>query len=108
MQKNYSKKTTKLHDITEGSVLADNVIDCSGRFLISKDTVVTASHIRILKIWGIKEIVVYQAEKPVEQYELQNLQDNPGYPQSLPLKLQLSNLDNPFMFELVQHTVLKK
>jgi len=35
------------------------VIDCSGKFLISKDTVVTASHIRILKIWGIKEIVVY-------------------------------------------------
>lgn len=108
MQKHNMKKVTQVGELTEGAVLADDVIDCSGRFLISKDTVIAASHIRVMKIWGIQEVVVYQTAKAVGADLSRRLPAKPSDSKGLPAKLQLTNLDNPFMQELVQHTILKR
>lgn len=102
------KNIAQVSELTEGAVLADNVIDCTGRFLISKDTVVAASHIRIMKIWGIKEVAVYQTAKAVESNNSKRLTEKPTESKGLPAKLQITNMDNPFMQELVQYTILKR
>ena len=47
-----------LENIKPGMILAQDVHDCNGRFLLSKGLHLSEKHLRILKIWGISELEV--------------------------------------------------
>ncbi len=47
-----------LENIRPGMVLAQDVHDCNGRFLLSKGLNLSEKHLRILKIWGVSELAV--------------------------------------------------
>ncbi len=51
-----------LQDLKTGAVLEEDVRDINGRLLLCKGQSVDAEHIRILKIWGVSEVEVTQAQ----------------------------------------------
>ena len=57
-----------LTQIQPGMVLAAEVRDMSGRLLLNKGQEIETQHLRILKIWGIAEVLV--CEQPVAEQAL--------------------------------------
>jgi len=45
-----------LAELKPGMVLAENLRDRNGRFLLAKGTRLTLKHLRIFKIWGVIEV----------------------------------------------------
>jgi len=48
----------KTSDLQTGWVLAEDVHDLSGRFLMGKDCELTDKHIRALRAWGVNSVEV--------------------------------------------------
>jgi len=48
----------KVSDLQSGWVLAEDVHDLNGRFLMGKDCELTEKHIRALRAWGVNSIQV--------------------------------------------------
>jgi HD-like signal output (HDOD) protein len=47
--------TVNIADIKDGMVLAEDLRDSLGRFLLAKGTTIEDKHIRVMKIWGVLE-----------------------------------------------------
>lgn len=54
------------HTIEVGAVVAQNVLDLSGRLLVPAGTALTAKHLRAFKIWGVERIAITSAEDSAE------------------------------------------
>ena len=50
-----------------GQILAEEVRDINGRLLLARGSEILPNHIRIFKIWGISEVKVADAERPVRE-----------------------------------------
>lgn len=60
-----------LAELKPGMVLAEELRDRNGRFLLAKDTRLTLKHLRILKIWGVIEV-------NIEGISQKNVESNTG------------------------------
>lgn len=60
-------------NLKSGMILASDLLDAKGRFLLKRSTVLQDKHIQTLKIWGITEadIVGFNQEKAAEETLLQ-------------------------------------
>mgnify|MGYP002398760940 CR=1 FL=1 len=57
----------KVEKLTEGAVLAEDVLDGKARLLLSKGQSIGEKQIRVLKMWGVFEVDVEGAEAVVEE-----------------------------------------
>jgi HD-like signal output (HDOD) protein len=58
-----------ISSLKNGMVLAEDVVTPQGRFLLAKGTVIRDKQIRIIKMWGVSEILV-EGEKEEQVYSL--------------------------------------
>jgi HD-like signal output (HDOD) protein len=58
-----------LSDLKKGMILAEDVFTPQGRFLLSSGTVVQNKQIRIIKMWGITEILVEETDEKKDDEE---------------------------------------
>ncbi|MCX7875255.1 MAG: hypothetical protein N2321_03690 [Melioribacteraceae bacterium] len=47
-----------IENVVKGLIVAEPVVNRYGQVIINKDTVINESHFRVLKIWGIKSVVI--------------------------------------------------
>lgn len=57
----------KVEKLTEGTVLAEDVLDGKARLLLSKGQAIGDKQIRVLKMWGVFEVEVEGADAAVEE-----------------------------------------
>ena len=55
-----------IEELAIGAVVAQNVLDLSGRLLVPAGTALTAKHLRAFKIWGIEKVAIASAEDSAE------------------------------------------
>ena len=55
-----------IEELAIGAVVAQNVLDLSGRLLVPAGTALTAKHLRAFKIWGVERIAIASAEDSAE------------------------------------------
>ncbi len=55
-----------IEDLAAGAVVAQNVLDLSGRMLVPAGTALTAKHLRAFKIWGVETVAIASAEDSSE------------------------------------------
>ena len=55
-----------VEELSMGAVVAQNVLDLSGRMLVPAGTVLTAKHLRAFKIWGVEKVTIASAEDSAE------------------------------------------
>lgn len=91
--------------IQPGMVLADDIYDFQGRFILGKGVELNEKHLRIIKTWGLTEISIVDEEGPPPAVPEA---DSP-YPQLtqriedyLRSRLRFNNFDNPVITELVR------
>ena len=55
-----------IEDLAAGAVVAQNVLDLSGRMLVPAGTALTAKHLRAFKIWGVEKVAIASAGDSAE------------------------------------------
>ena len=93
--------------IKPGMVLAADVLDTSGRLLLSKGKTIAASHMNIFKMWGVPEVSVEQGDgTPAET----DNPLNPGLMRKVAEKLKTAfaenDLTHPAVAEIFRQAVV--
>lgn len=60
----------KITDVEEGMILIEDVKGAQGRLLLTKDTKITAKHIRVMKTWGVNVVHVEGDDDSEENTEI--------------------------------------
>ncbi len=102
--------TIILNDIKPGMVLAQDVVDASGRVLLREGMELTERHIRIMKTWGIVDADIKDLSSQ-EAEDLSMSQLDPVALKQAELKadklFRLSNLEHPVVHELYRQWILR-
>lgn len=92
-----------VEDMAPGMVIAEDIFDCNGRFLLGKGVKITPNHLRVLKIWGVTEARIEGVtERDVHRATASRL--NPALLQSAAQKMKIrfrhANVEHEAMREL--------
>ena len=97
--------------LSEGMVLAGDVVDRSGRLLLEADTVLSARHIRMFMTWGVRLVDIAGQESMVETENTMEIVDQSDVKAAEDeLKPLFRNVDmqHPAMVELFRICAARK
>ncbi|MFQ5444435.1 MAG: hypothetical protein ACE5EK_07455 [Nitrospinales bacterium] len=93
----------RLEHLKPGMLLAQDASTLKGNVIVSKGTKLTASHIKVLKTWGIPEAAVENEGVPFPDAEATasvDPQQRAAAEKEIDLRFAVSNQDHPAIQEL--------
>ena len=96
----------RVKEIESGMILADDVVDKNGRFLLGKGCELAAKHIRAFMAWGISSVEVEGDEPAPEQIATQIPDDvMQQIHAEISARFNNSNTEHPFIKALMDKAV---
>jgi putative nucleotidyltransferase with HDIG domain len=96
--------TVRIDDLKPGNILAEDVINADGRFLLGKGITIDPKHLRVLKIWGITSVEIQGT--PGEDLTVSSEAIDPAVLQAAERYVReyffLADLNHPFMKEVFE------
>lgn len=98
-------------DLDIGMVLAEDVNDANGRFLLGMECVLEARHIRALQAWGVISVTILNTDEDEESKDsiaevtVETLNKAESELREL---FKFNNLEHEFMQELFKEAVARK
>lgn len=100
-----------VEDMTPGMVIAEDIIDRNGRFLLGKGVTLSPKHLRVLKIWGITEARV-EGVSESDVHNASTIHLNPDVlqkaAQSMRKRFRHANVEHEAMRELFRLCTFRK
>lgn len=94
----------KVKDVEVGMVLAEDVHDQNGRFLLGRECELAEKHIRALKAWGIFSVVVEGDDDGTTSAAI-DPQRQAEAEQQVRQRFAVAGLEHPLMQELFREAV---
>lgn len=93
----------KIDELRPGNILAEDIINANGRFLLGKGITLDPTHLRVLKIWGILSVEIQGASEDSPDASLEDI--DPAILQAAEQEVReyfcLADLTHPLMKEVL-------
>lgn len=100
-------KIVIIDEIEEGMVTAEPILNKIGQMLIAKDTILHSNQLKMLKLWGIKQVFIKVGQ--VGQTDTNNFDKT----ELMKMKVEIVDklgweINNPFLDELIELIALSQ
>lgn len=100
-------KIVIIDEIEEGMVTAEPILNKIGQMLIAKDTILHSNQLKMLKLWGIKQVSIKVGQ--VGQTDTNNFDKT----ELMKMKVEIVDklgweINNPFLDELIELIALSQ